>query len=153
MRRFDEDSDIRIELTFEIERPVEEVFAYVTDPEKLPEWQPTTLAVTKETDGPMGKGTRLREVRRGPLGKRVESLVEVSEYEPNRRFGLRILSGPLPIDGHHEFEPTEAGTRLVFVAEGQPGGPMRILSPLLARVLRRQFASYYVRLKTILEAR
>jgi hypothetical protein len=87
------------------------------------------------------------------MGKRVESLVEVSEYEPNRRFALRILSGPLPIDGQHEFEPTDAGTRLVFVAEGQPGGPLRLFQPLLARALRRQFASYYVRLKKILEAR
>jgi ligand-binding SRPBCC domain-containing protein len=128
------------------------VFAYVTDLEKLAEWQPNVISVTKETEGPMGRGTHLREVRRGPFGRNVEAIVEVAAYEPGRRFDLRIVSGPLPIDGSHEFHPTDGGTRIDFVAEGQPGGVLRIAEPLLARALRRQFVGYYGRLKGRLEA-
>jgi uncharacterized protein YndB with AHSA1/START domain len=47
---------MRVELTLEIDRPVEGVFAYVTDPAKLAEWQPNLVSVTKETDGPVRLG-------------------------------------------------------------------------------------------------
>lgn len=81
----------------------------------------------------------------------MEALVEVSEFERNRRFGLRIVSGPAPIDGHHTFTSTDGGTRIDFVAEGRLKGPMRIAQPLLRRVLNRQFKRYYAELKTVLE--
>lgn len=58
---------IRIELPVAVARPVPDVLAYVTDLERLAEWQSNVVSVTKETDGPMGPGTRLREVRRGVL--------------------------------------------------------------------------------------
>jgi uncharacterized protein YndB with AHSA1/START domain len=142
---------IHVELTVVVDRPVEEVFAYVTDPAKLAEWQPNVISVSKQTDGPMGAGTRLREVRRAPFGRSVEALVEVAEYEENRRFDLRIVSGPLPIDGRNEFRPADGGTRIDFVAEGRISGPLRLAEPILARALRRQFAGYYERLKESLE--
>jgi uncharacterized protein YndB with AHSA1/START domain len=144
---------IRIELPVDVARPVQDVFAYVTDLDRLREWQPNVLSVTKETEGPLRQGTRLREVRRGPFGRKVAAIVEVSAYEQNRRFDLEIVSGPLPIDGSHEFHETDAGTRIEFVARGQPGGRLRLAEPLLARVLKRQFSGYYERLKALLESR
>lgn len=141
---------IRIELTVEVRRPVDEVFAYATDLGKLAAWQPNLLSVTKETAGPMGTGTRLREVRRGPFGRNVEALVEVAEYQENRQFDLRIVSGPLPVDGSHRFQPADGGTRIDFVAEGRARGALRLAEPLLAPILRRQFTSSYRRLEELL---
>jgi uncharacterized protein YndB with AHSA1/START domain len=143
---------VRIEEQFDIERPVAEVFGYVTDPAKLAEWQDTTVSVTKETDGPVRAGTRLREVRRAPFGKQIESLVEISEYEPDRLFGTRILDGPLKIDGAYRFEERDGGTHMAFQAGGEVQGPLRLAAPLLTRVLRRQFGGYHRRLKENLEA-
>ena len=143
---------IRFAFPVEIDRPVQEVFAFVTDPARLAEWQTSTVSVTPQTDGPIRAGTRLREVHRAPLGRTLESLVEVARYEPDRRFDLHILEGPLPIDGHHTFSPANGGTRIDFVAEGQPGGVMRLAEPLLARALERQFRRYFAQLKDVLEA-
>jgi ligand-binding SRPBCC domain-containing protein len=143
---------IRIEIPVDVARPVQEVFAYVTDLDRLGEWQPNVVSVTKQTDGPMGRGTRLREVRRGPFGRRIEAIVEISAYEPNRRFDLRIVSGPLPIDGGHEFRETEDGTRIDFVAHGQPTGVLRLAEPFLRGAMKRQFSGYYERLKAQLES-
>ena len=144
---------IHLELTIQIGRPVGEVFAYVTDPENLPKWQPNLVSITKETEGPMRVGTRFREVRRAPFGRTVEALVEVSAYEENRRFDLRIVSGPVPVDGRNLFAAAHGGTRIDFVAEGELRGPVRIAQPILARLLRRQFAADYARLKRALESR
>ena len=40
---------IRIEIPVDVARPVQEVFAYVTDLERLGEWQPNVVSVTKQT--------------------------------------------------------------------------------------------------------
>jgi carbon monoxide dehydrogenase subunit G len=143
---------MRIGLTTVVDRPIEDVFAYVTNPGNLAEWQPNVVSVSNETGGPIGVGTRFREVRRGPLGRTVEALVEVAEYEPPRRFDLRILSGPLPVHAANEFQRADAGTRIEFVAHGELRGILRFAEPILARLLRRQFAADYERLKERLES-
>jgi uncharacterized membrane protein len=142
---------VHIASELEIARPVHEVFAYVTDPGKLAEWQETTVSVTQQTPGPLRAGTRLREVRSAPLGKQVESLVEVAEYEPDRVFAMRILDGPLKVDGGYRFEASPGGTRVAFEAQGELHGPLRAMAPLVRRVLARQFGVYHRRLKEILE--
>ena len=133
-------------------RPVEEVFAYVADPANLGEWQTNLVSVTKETEGPVRSGTRFREVRRAPLGRTVEASVEVSGYEENRRLDLRIVSGPLPIDGRNAFTAVDGATRIEFVAEGELRGALRLAGPVLARLLHRQFERDYARLKDALES-
>jgi len=142
-----------IEFTVETEiaRPVTEVFAYATDPTKLASWQTNTVSAVIEDDAPLGLGSRLREVHRAPGGKQLASLVEVSEYEPDRVFALRTLEGDLPIHGRVTFEPSDLGTRVRFAAYGQPTGALRLAQPLLRVTLRRQFAGYCATLKRVLE--
>lgn len=142
-----------IEFTVETEiaRPPTEVFAYATDPAKLGTWQTNTISAVAEGDQAFGLGTRVREVHRAPGGKQLASLVEVSEYEPDRVFALRMLEGALPIDARITFEPTEQGTRVRFTARGQPSGAMRFAQPLLRLSLKRQFAGYCATLKQVLE--
>jgi uncharacterized protein YndB with AHSA1/START domain len=135
----------------EIARPPTDVFAYVTDPAKLATWQTNTISAVAENAQPFGLGTRMREVHRAPGGKQLASLVEVSEYEPDRVFALRTLEGPLPIHARITFESTELGTRLQLDAHGQPSGPMRLAQPLIRLTLKRQFAGYCATLKQVLE--
>ena len=142
---------IKFTVGTEIARPVTEVFRYVTDPAKLATWQTNTISAVAEDDRPVGLGTRVREVHRAPGGKQVASLVEVSEYEPDRVFALRMLEGALPIHARITFDPTEVGTRLQLDAHGQPSGLMRLAQPVLRLTLKRQFAGYCTALKQVLE--
>ena len=142
---------IQFTVSAEIARPPTEVFAYVTDPTKLATWQTNTISAVTEDDQPLGVGTRLREVHRAPGGKELASLVEVSEYEPDRVFALRMLEGALPIHARITFDPNEQGTRVQFTAHGQPNGAMRLAQPVLRLTLKRQFAGYCATLKQVLE--
>lgn len=144
---------IEFSVETEIARPVEEVFAYVADPSKLATWQTNTVSVTQEGDGPLGLGTRLREIHRAPGGRELESLVEVSEFDPPRVFALRMIEGPLPIDGRIAFEPSGDGTLMSFHCSGRPSGLLRLASPLLKRTIKRQFVEHCVNLKRTLESR
>jgi uncharacterized protein YndB with AHSA1/START domain len=142
---------IEFSVETEIARAPEEVFAYVTDPAKLATWQTNTVSVTQEGNGPLGLGTRLREVHSAPGGKELESLVEVSEFEPPKVFALRMVEGPLPIDGRITFEPAGEGTLMTFSGSGQPSGAMRLAAPLLRRSIKRQFRQHVKNLKRVLE--
>jgi len=135
----------------DIARPAPEVFAFVTDPDNLPAWRTNTVSVRREDDGPLAVGSRLREVHRGPGGRELASLVEVAELEPDRVFALRMLEGPLPIHARITFDATPDGTHVAFTAHGQPSGPMRLVQPLLRRVVRRQCAAHLAQLKRVMQ--
>jgi uncharacterized protein YndB with AHSA1/START domain len=131
-----------------IARSPAEVFAYVTDASKLATWQRNTVSATP--DGPMGLGTKIREVHRAPGGTRIKTVVEVVEYEPGRVFGLRIIEG-LPVHGQITLEPADAGTRFRFQVYSSPTGMLRIAQPLMRVMLRREFERHCTNLKTVLE--
>jgi uncharacterized protein YndB with AHSA1/START domain len=144
-----------VPFTFAIETPIAkppaEVFDVVTDLDRLHEWQPMVVDVQQLDSGPLRTGTRLREVRE-VRGRRLEQTVEVAAHEPGRRFGLRVLEGPLPVDGELHFEPDGDGTRLRLVATGRPQGAQRLLSPLLRAGIRREFRKQYAALREVVEA-
>jgi len=142
-----------IDFTIEtdIQRPVAEVFAYLTDPAKLATWQTNTVSAVAEDGAPVHVGTRLREVHRGPGGRQLSSLVEVSELVPDRLFALRTIEGPLPVDARISVEPSEGGTRLRFNVRGEPSGPLRFLQPMMRMALKRQFREHCATLKRVLE--
>ena len=142
-----------IDFTIEtdIKRPVAEVFAYVTDPAKLATWQTNTVSAVAEDGAPVHVGTRLREVHRGPGGRQLSSLVEVSELVPDRLFALRTIEGPLPVDARISVEPGEGGTRLRFNVRGEPTGPLRFLQPVMRIALKRQFREHCAALKHAME--
>jgi uncharacterized protein YndB with AHSA1/START domain len=144
---------MRLEESVEINRPVEEVFSYVANPENLPEWSGLVLEVHKETQGQPEEGDRFTTVAKF-LGRRFETPFERRAYEPNRRYTDRAAGGPIPDqDWTYTFEEVSGGTRITRAAEGEPGGFFRLAGPLLERAGRRQIRADLGNLKDLLEAR
>jgi carbon monoxide dehydrogenase subunit G len=139
---------IRIELTVEIARTPKDVFAFLTDIERLTEWQ--TSAVEAHTEGPLAQGSRIAEKRR-LLGREVDSELEVVAYEPPKRLILRSLGGPVKFTVDHELAAQSEGTRLTLVAEAEPGRLMKFTGPMIARTAEHQFRQDFDRLKELLE--
>lgn len=142
---------VDFEIETEIARTPADVFAYVTDWTKLATWQTNTLSAVPEQDGPIGLGSRIREVHRGPGGKKIHELVEVEEFVGDRILGLRMIEGP-PVNGRIRLEPTERGTLFRFQVYGQPTGATRLAEPLIRFILKRNFVGFCATLKRVLEA-
>lgn len=141
---------IRFELDVVIERPVSEVFGYVTDVRNLPDWQGSAEEAEWEGTGPVGRGSRMRE-RRTIMGRSLETRFEVTAFEPDRRFDFEAAGGPLPLRVRHEFEPDSGRTRLHVVVEAEPGGLFKFAGRMAAKQAERQFRRDFQRLKEILE--
>ncbi len=127
----------RAEISTTIKRPVEDVFAVLTNPENNPKWSSSSLESTKTSAGPIGVGTTTRSV--GKLGRRIESESEVTKFEPNRKFAAQSKSGPFPFQTSVTFARIEGGTRVNATIEGEPGGFFKLAEPLMVRMVKRQF--------------
>lgn len=143
---------MRLEHVLVVARPIEEVFDYLVDVANLPAWQTSVVSAELDGEGPPGAGARFRETRTF-MGRRLESVVEVTEWERPRRFCLRTVSGPLPYDVRHTLEPGDGGTRIRFELEGRPRGVMRLAGGVAERTALRQSQADFARLKALLEAR
>ena len=144
---------MRIEETFTVAAPPEAVFDYMTDPANLRAWQTSKTRVEALTDGPPRQGYRVREWTKPPGKKEFAQVVEFTEFERGRRLHVHIVEGPLPIDGTWTMAPDAAGTRVEFVAEGEVTGAMRLIVPVMSRVMAREFRGYHRNLARNVEAR
>ena len=136
------------EITLDIARPPAEVFAFLTDVSKLPEWQSSATAV--EIEGAIQKGTRFRESRRF-LGRDVRTTLEVTRYEPPERFDVAARESPVSFAISHELTPASTGTRLRAQVDVKLGAMMRIAAQGPLKLAEREFREDFGRLKEILE--
>jgi len=141
----------RIERSIEIERPVSDVWKFVHDVTKGNLWQTTLLEAQQETEGPMRVGTRVRETRRF-LGIRIETVWEVTEYEPITRSSVKGVSGPIPLSGSYLLESLDASTRFIVVGELEAHRFFKLAEPLFARMAGRELEASLGHLKDLLEA-
>ncbi|HLY85967.1 MAG TPA: SRPBCC family protein [Gaiellaceae bacterium] len=129
------------ELTIEIARAPEEVFAYLTDVSNLPAWQAGVKSAT-ETAG------RIEESR-SVFGREMHTTLEIVAREAPHVFTLRALDSPFLFTVRHELEAAGGGTRLTVAAEGDIPG---VAAGLFARRAEKQFRRDFERLKEILES-
>ncbi|NIM94393.1 MAG: hypothetical protein GTO18_11890 [Anaerolineales bacterium] len=140
-----------IEHSIVIDRPVEEVFAYVSDWGKQADWQPDILESKVITEGPIGVGSKAQEVRQF-LGRKMETIIEVTAYEKDKSFTIKSNEGPVAFEAVQTFERVEGGTKVSIHAEAETGGFFKLAEPLVARSVKKQFEEDFERLKKLLEA-
>lgn len=139
---------IKIERSIVIDRPVDEVFALVTDGSKASGWQRGLEAVEGRTDLVGSQYTEVRKL----MGKEMKSTMEVSTYEPDSRWVTRVVKGPVPFEVTVTFEPSGGGTRMTTRIDGQPTGFFKVAEGMFRNQLEKSIDEDTLRLKGMLEA-
>ena len=142
---------ISFHLNTHIYRPLKQVFAFVAAPENDFQWQYGTLASTRISEGEMGIGSMFRTVSHF-MGRRMESVCEVTEFEPNHRYGFKSLSGPVDSHTVYTFEMTETSTKIEIFTETDPRDLFETNDVIVEKKSKRQYKEYLATLKNILEA-
>ena len=142
---------IKNEKSIVIQRPIEEVFAYVSDLQNGPQWQSALLEARRTTEGPLGIGTKFTSVRKF-MSQKMEASIEFVAYEPNHKFAIKSTSGSTPFEQSFLFESTAEGTRLTTILELQTSGLMGLADPLISNSLRREMDASFGDLKDLLES-
>lgn len=139
-----------IEENVTINRPVEEVFAFMADNRNDVRWQDGLLEVRVTPDGPLGAGTQVIEVRKW-LGRRLESTRLITEFIPNVKVASETTDGPVGVKGSLVFEPVEGGTKVTQHMEMQTRGFFAVADPLAAGSVQRSLQVALGEAKDLLE--
>ena len=109
---------IRIQANVTINRPIDEVFRFMTNHQNALQWQ-SGLLEARVTNDVVGVGKTWVDVVQF-LGRRLEIASELTEFEPLRTVGFKSTSGPIPLEGRYAFEPDGAGTRSLSPCRARP---------------------------------
>jgi carbon monoxide dehydrogenase subunit G len=134
----------RVESHVHVERPIDEVFAYVADPRNFPRWNSAVTDVRRRA------GSAYVMERQLPIGRVENELVVVAREQPTR-FAVKTTSGPTPFVYAFGFAG-DGSTTVIEVDVEAELGIMERLGPLARIALRRGVDDNLASLKAILDA-
>jgi uncharacterized protein YndB with AHSA1/START domain len=141
-------------ITFEtsvcVERPLEEVFDFVSDPLSFPRWNSAVQAVTN-TSGVTGEVGSTYSMRRELPTGQVENELEVLVRERPSEFTIRTTSRPTPFLYHYRFASDGVDTLVRLNASVELLGVAAVFGPLGARAVKRGVDANFAVLKRTLE--
>src|SRR5215216_6991398 len=82
---------LEFENTIRIDRPIDEVFAFLSDFENIPKWNYYVLKVRQVSESPRGIGTTYHQVR-----KTDEQDFRIIEFELHHRVAVKTLPQSSP---------------------------------------------------------
>jgi uncharacterized protein YndB with AHSA1/START domain len=144
---------IPITYSVEIARRPEDVFAYLSDASRFPEWQEHVISASVEGGG-MKQGARLTMTRR--VGRRRRTFVtELTDHTPPRSQAFRGIAGPIRPAGKVTVDPLDGGERsrvnFELVFEGRGFG--KLLVPFIRKQAAHEVPTAHEKLKQRLESR
>lgn len=105
-----------------INRPVDHVFNYVVSVDNHPAWQASILEARLNPAGPVALGS-VYEYTTDVMGRKIQSALRVSAFEPNETWGVTTTGVPNPVETVYSFAADGANTRLTITMELTGGYP------------------------------
>jgi carbon monoxide dehydrogenase subunit G len=142
---------ITLDLSTLVDRPLPEVFTFLSNPLNLPKWQAMIASLEPVTSGAPGMGSKYR-VSAEVMGRKIDGQLEITTFEPPAKFGFTNQAGPLQVTVTVTLKPAGSGAKIALHAEGNPGGVFKMAEGLLAGQVKSQMEANLARLKAVLEA-
>lgn len=143
----------RFEATVVIDRPIEEVFAFISDGTNDPKFSPRVLEIAKTTDGPPGVGTVYASTVKD-AGMKTKREFKLTEFERPTTIRWAEISKNLVMasEGGYDLARENGGTRVTIynVLEGR--GPGKLIAPLALRAARKGADDFGKSIKAAVEA-
>jgi uncharacterized protein YndB with AHSA1/START domain len=135
---------ITFETEVRIEWPVDDVFAYVSDPLTFPHWNSAVKAIRATS------AATYEMERNLPGGPAVNELEIVARERPSE-FAIRTTSGPTPFHYRYRFAAVDGATILRLDAAVELGGAASFVPQLARRAVKKGVDDNFATLKAILE--
>jgi hypothetical protein len=120
--------------SIEVDRPAAEVFAYVTDPGRFPEWQNGVVNGHMQGEGPASVGDKCVNTRKIGFAKR-QVTSEITRTDAPRAWSVRGTDGPIRAAVDVDVESIEDGerSRVTITLDFSGHGIGKIIVPLVIR--------------------
>lgn len=141
---------INLDLSTLIDRPVKDVFAFVSNLNNMSKWNSAVVSMQQTTPGPVGVGSKFKSAGE-MMGRRIEGEVQVTSYEPDSKTGFQMNAGPMQMNVTISFKPVGTGTKVSLNAQGNPAGVFKLAEGMLQGRVQALMQENLVRLKSVLE--
>lgn len=135
-----------------IDRPVEEVFAYVSDPRNFPSWNSAVRDVRLTSAAANGPGSTYTMKRQLPTGVATNQLEIVAREQPSE-FTIRTTAGPTPFLYRYRFGVENGETIVRLDAHVELGGLAAVIPQVARGAVKRGVDDNLATLKLMLERR
>ena len=140
---------MKIERQVSIGKPPAEVFGYISDIRNDPAWHTDVLEARSSTDL-VGPGTVFAVKVKPSMGVS-EGTITVSRLEPGRLIEFQGKMGRMTPTVTHICDPYGNGTRVTRRVEIEPPGMLRLMSPMIKRMVAKANDGFLANLKRLLE--
>jgi carbon monoxide dehydrogenase subunit G len=140
---------MKVERKISIARPPAEVFSHIADVRNDPSWHTDVLEVRSSTDV-VGVGTVFNVKVKPSMGVS-EGTMTVSRFEPGKLVEFQGRMGKMAPTVTNICEPEAQGTRVTRRVELEPPGAMRVMTPLIKRMIAKSNDGFLANLKRLLE--
>jgi len=137
--------------TITIERPIDDVFAVLTDVEQTGSWFPGDVEEQWTSPPPHGVGSTRHAIVR-MAGRRTENDAVVTEYDPPNRAGMAGTTPNAPFVAVLAFERAGDGTRVDVRIDLALKGAQRIAGPIFLAWYGRTWGRGLATLKQRMES-
>ena len=135
-----------------INRPLQEVFDFMTNPANFAKWQNGTKSAEWVSEGSVGVGSIFNSTGQ-MMGREMKMDLEITQWAPPTVWGIKGQSGPMKFEAISKFESKDGGTQVTQTFEGEVGGLFSIAEGLAIKQLQKQVENDGNTLKKLLEAK
>ena len=141
---------IQVISNIQIYRPIKRVFDFISSPENDFQWQYEILASAPLPGSMAGLGACFESTGHF-MGHRVQCTFEVTEFEPNCRYGFKSLSGPLLSFTSYALDIAGGHTQVKLSVQANIINLIELNEKVLEKKMKRQLRENLAMLKNILE--
>jgi hypothetical protein len=135
---------VRHEIT--INKPIEEVFNFLANPENNPKWDSSYLLAKITSQGPIGVGTTGKSIGLF-LGRTYETTIELAEFSPPYNVAHRAYIGPARMETRNGFRKLGDRTFVMHDRRIRLKGIKRLLEPFIGKQIKRKVIADFEKLQ------
>jgi uncharacterized protein YndB with AHSA1/START domain len=141
---------IAFQTSIAIDRPLEQVFAYVSEPVNFPSWNSAVQVMRPTAAGPRDVGSTYSMERQLPTGRATNQL-EIAVLDAPREFAIRTTEGPTPFLYRYRFAADGIGTFVQFDGQVELTAVAAVIHTIARRAVEHGVDANLATLKLILE--
>jgi carbon monoxide dehydrogenase subunit G len=142
---------MRCESTVTIAKPAAEVFPWLVDADKVPQWMSGLQVYEPLEPGPLHPGSRIRQ-ELTVSGQHLRWELEVAELDPSRRAVLRFEGSGFKAANEYAVADAPGGSAVTWVISGDTTSfKARLIAPMVQAKLQEKLDGDLARLRSLLE--